>query len=257
MAPEPRNGEVDPAAPDPISDGSPSASPASGVAPTSPPNPAPQRAASIASNPRPWRRWVGIGGVATLVVVVGAVGTGAWLRSHRVGGFGFTRRAPWVGAAMPGQRGFGWWNHRPLTPHAPARLNLDRPGQGERPAWAPRGVAPMPRAPRFAPAQPGFGPGPGPRGLPGAGGQPPGGGAQPNPSGPAPQGSSPPPFVPPGSGNLSQAQLGRVASALGLPAADLEREVRAGKTLAMICQERGKTREEVRTAVLDAIIDAR
>ena len=42
-----------------------------------------------------------------------------------------------------------------------------------------------------------------------------------------------------------------------MPASDLERDLRAGKTLAMIGQERGKTREEVRSAVIDAMIDAR
>jgi hypothetical protein len=195
-------------------------------------------AASRTMPPRRWRRWVGLGVAGAVVLVVAAGGTAAWARSHRNGAFGFARSAPRGDVMRPGRESSGAWGFQ----------GDQRGGRDGRPQSGPRWEGPMPRQPRFGPET-------GPREMPGPWGQPPM--AAPAPGAPPNPAQSQAPTVAPAMGTLSQGQLGRVATALGIPAADLERDVRAGKTLAMIGQERGKTRDEVRSAVIDAIIDAR
>lgn len=174
-------------------------------------------------------RWAAIGASAAVVVLIAGGGAAAWARSHRFGGYAMAGRTPRAGAMVPGHlpgRAWGGW----------------RDNRGVRP-WQPGSNAPVPGRPSFGPGNPRFVPGAGAQSMPGPWGQPPAVGPANN--------------APSVSGNLSQAQLGKVATSLGMPQTDLDRELRAGKTLATIGQERGKTREEVRSAVIDAMVDAR
>ena len=63
--------------------------------------------------------------------------------------------------------------------------------------------------------------------------------------------------LPPGTSGFSAAQRGRIASVIGMQPAELDQELRAGKALGTIAQDRGVTRDALRTAVVDALIDAR
>jgi len=52
-------------------------------------------------------------------------------------------------------------------------------------------------------------------------------------------------------------QVGPIAAFLGMAPAELERALRSGRSLAEVAQERGKSRDELRTALIDAVLDAR
>ena len=205
-----------------------------------PPPPDVTAEASPRTGWRSRRRWVGIGAAAAIVVLAGGGGAAVWARNHRAGAFGLTDRSARAGAATPHHESGDGELHRG-----------DRGGRNRTLERGPSGVVPMPGRPRF-------GPGTGPPSMPGPWGQPPAAvPAPPSPPNPAQAAPAPAATAAPMMGALSQAQLGKVAASLGIPASDLERDLRGGKTLATIGQERGKTREEVRSAVIDAMIDAR